>query len=513
MGARIPLPRSLNIEAWERLTLGIEDKQLVDFLRYGFPLGYEGPPIGFTAQNHSSATNFPRDIDHYIQTELNAGAIIGPFEVPPFTPWAKCSPLMTRPKKGSEFRRVILDLSYGDGTSVNYYTPKDSYLGIPTKLQLPSIDNIRDIIKNFNGDCYLYTTDISRAYRNIPICPSSYPLLNFSHDGKVYTDISAPFGARWSCLHCQRITDAVRFILRKRNVTVLNYLDDFCGIAPNMEEAQQGYEMLISTLAELGLPEATHKRSPPSRQAQWLGFKLDMDTGLITIPTDKIERTIEALTSIKHKSHIPIKHLRSILGKLLHISQCSYPARLFLNRMLATLRATSGNMAYLDAGFHLDLQWFLEYLPGTNGKYLIEPVLEPDSAIYCLVEGTSVQACRNGHFYNKQLPPASQAANPKQAHRQALNCLVSIKAWLRDIAHTTVKLHCTDKSVVTAISSAKGRDQGVLSPVRELWRVAGVHKINVHVTHSTEMVIKQQLDKACNAKDINEYMFKLQSNL
>ena len=42
IGARKPLPTELNLEAWE-FYLGDHDPQLLDFVKYGFPMGYIGP--------------------------------------------------------------------------------------------------------------------------------------------------------------------------------------------------------------------------------------------------------------------------------------------------------------------------------------------------------------------------------------------------------------------------------------------------------------------------------------
>ena len=44
LGARIPVPTTLNVPEWERL-LGHDNQydELLDFISYGFPLAYMGP--------------------------------------------------------------------------------------------------------------------------------------------------------------------------------------------------------------------------------------------------------------------------------------------------------------------------------------------------------------------------------------------------------------------------------------------------------------------------------------
>ena len=139
LGARIPLQHNLHIAAWRRYLSIYNDPELPEYLEYGFPLGYTlGHTPVSSPMNHSSALCYPSHVNHYIATESHAHALCGPFPYPPFEPSFQINPLMTAPKKHSEMRRVILDLSHPEGASVNYGIPRDTYLGVPYKLHLPS---------------------------------------------------------------------------------------------------------------------------------------------------------------------------------------------------------------------------------------------------------------------------------------------------------------------------------------------------------------------------------------
>ncbi len=103
-GARIVIPSGLNIAAWEDELAAYHDKQIIDFLALGWPISYEAPyPAATTSQNHSSASYHPTHIDAYLQREIEAGAIVGPFTEKPFS-WFCSSPMLTRPKKTSTDR-------------------------------------------------------------------------------------------------------------------------------------------------------------------------------------------------------------------------------------------------------------------------------------------------------------------------------------------------------------------------------------------------------------------------
>ena len=121
----------LNIVNWAKYIqqYGYWDKQLIEFIKYGFPLDIKGefPPTG-KVSNHPTAQQHPQHVWNYLCKELSLGAIIGPFDTPPINN-LHCSPLLTREKSNSINRRVIVDMSWPHGGSVNDHVNKSSYLG------------------------------------------------------------------------------------------------------------------------------------------------------------------------------------------------------------------------------------------------------------------------------------------------------------------------------------------------------------------------------------------------
>ena len=54
-GAQLQLPSNMHFPEWEALAHTPEDSTLISFLKYGFPVGYEGPVPTTTDYNHASA--------------------------------------------------------------------------------------------------------------------------------------------------------------------------------------------------------------------------------------------------------------------------------------------------------------------------------------------------------------------------------------------------------------------------------------------------------------------------
>ena len=60
---------------------------------------------------------------------------------------------------------------------------------------------------------------------------------------------------------------------------------------------------------------------------------------MVTIPADKLRDTLVLMVEWSRKSRANSHELRGFLGKLFHVAQCSHPAWLFVNHILAMLLA------------------------------------------------------------------------------------------------------------------------------------------------------------------------------
>ena len=84
------------------------------------------------------------------------------------------SPLNTTEKRDSSERRVIMDLSFPPGQSVNDRIPKDSYLGEATGLRYPSVDALTKLVREKGPGCALVNCDLKRAYKQICVDPRDW---------------------------------------------------------------------------------------------------------------------------------------------------------------------------------------------------------------------------------------------------------------------------------------------------------------------------------------------------
>ena len=259
--ARIPIVSGLKVKAWETYLQGYPDNRLMQYIRFGFPLSIHNSSDLHNSEvsNYYSAVQYPHDTRKYLDKEIELGAMLGPVEVVNH-PEFHCSPLMSRPKEG-DTRRVILDLSYPKGSSLNDHVSKDRFDGNLFALKLPSIDSFTQEIINTDNDPVLFKVDVARAFRNLPVDPADCLKFGLKVNNKFFMDKSVAF--RWvhGTSSYQLISAAIAYIM-KDQVNLHCYIDDYVSVHPRLK-ADKLFQNLCSLLHELGLPLNTAKLTPP----------------------------------------------------------------------------------------------------------------------------------------------------------------------------------------------------------------------------------------------------------
>ena len=123
-GERIQVNHEWDLDKMKDWLQGYEDKQVIDYLRYGWPLNnkdtYKDTEVPV---NQSGARENPEEVRAYLNKEIEAGSVIGPFSHKPV--WKCSSFLTTRYQAKKRFDRVtcyfesFLPLSWKLGEQLN----------------------------------------------------------------------------------------------------------------------------------------------------------------------------------------------------------------------------------------------------------------------------------------------------------------------------------------------------------------------------------------------------------
>lgn len=469
-GARIPVSTQLSIERWmPEFGFHPDDDIVRQGITYGFSLQYTGPPLSeIPIEMHKSGLEYRDKIREYIDTKIAHSAMAGPFTSPPFSPWCRTSPLMTRPKGEGDKRRVIVDLSYPDGNNVNDGVVKNNYFGAHIAHVLPRISDVVDVIVRRNFNVVIATVDIRRAYRNFPGCPFDFPLNVIKFDNEYFIDLAMPFGARTSSCYMQKIADVISRALQRRGIQTHVYLDDVILYFQPGQNPPARMREALSFIKSLGLPIADEKVQAPATRVKYLGIWLDIDHRLISMPDDKIARFLSLVDWIITQPAVSKKVLQSLVGKIIHLSSCVPVARTFINQILESLRISHGE-AKVIVNEHMlqDLRWFRRFLKKFNGKSMMklpEPAftIEADA---CPVGGGATDF---SSYIAYDFPPAFSAFNISVL--EALNCLVACRMFVTKEKHASViKLKCDNLATIRTFERGAPRDRYLAAIARALW--------------------------------------------
>ena len=459
----------------------------MEWLKYGWPSG-RLPTLPQPKQaetNHTGALEHPKALHNYIKKEKSKEGIMGPYETIPFDHTAKVgiSPLSTRPKKESEERRIILDLSFPQGHSVNDGMEKDKYIGFTAILHFPKVDELAERVFTLGQGAMLFKVDLSRYFRQLPLDPGDYPLIGYMVEGRIYFDKVLPMGMRTAPYIAQRVTNALAHIHRQMEFFLLNYVDDFWGAEPK-ETVWQAYRFLTNLLRDLKVDTSPEKLVPPTTRLEFLGITFNTEEMTMTIPDDKMSQIKQEMGTWQNKTAATRKEIESLIGKLQFMAKCVRAGRIFLSRLIQWLRGLDRrNKHPIPQEARKDIAWWGRFAQQYNGKSILWLVKDPtcDKVI-------ASDACKRGYgaicgtqYLRGRFPQEYQ--NKNIALLEMLAVLVALKVWATHLKGKYFWIHVDNQAVAAVINSGASRDPELQDALRELALIAAQHQFVVKAKH------------------------------
>lgn len=483
---RIPLKSKLIIPFWRDMLKDYCDLHVCDYLEFGWPVGHLGTPVESSCgRNHKGATDYPKDIRNYLKKEIAYGAVMGPFKSNPFQSSIALSPLNSVPKKDTDERRVIVDLSFPQGKAVNDGILKDQYLNEEINIRYPTVDDLVDLIKKKGKSCHLFKRDLKRAYRQIFIDPGDVHLMGYKWKGHMYFDTVLTMGLRSAAYICMQTTSAIRYMCEINGFEILNYLDDLAGCEiPG--KSKWAFDCLGELLKKCGIEESKQKAEPPTTKMIFLGILFDTESLTLSIDHDRLLEILELVSVWLTKSSCSKKQLQSLIGKLNFVSQCVRPGRIFISRLLNWLREMPENGTInIPLDFKSDLRWWFSFLPLYNGVSMMamDDWTEPDQVFAvdsCL---TGCGGWMNGKFFHRTFPDFILSQNLHINQLEMLTIVIALKLWGELCKHKRVVIYCDNLVSVRVLNTGSSRNLFLQSCLREVCFIAATHQFEIKAIH------------------------------
>ena len=164
LGAQCPVASNVNVDSWSRYLDHYQDRVILDFLHYGWPVNYTSSVLASsTFHTHPSAAKNYDYLSSYTLKDFSYWSVFGAFRCNPFNTHCMIFPLLCVPKHDSLDLRIDPDLSFPKRTSINDGTSNDHYVG-EFYLCLPGIDHLVHFVNVKGHGCHVFKKDLKRAF-------------------------------------------------------------------------------------------------------------------------------------------------------------------------------------------------------------------------------------------------------------------------------------------------------------------------------------------------------------
>ena len=482
LGARVPIVSKWNLQLASQLAESQSDREVVQYLRYGWPLNHDGRAVSVTLMNHKSALNFQNDVTNYIKKEMQLGCLLGPFISIPWTQHTAISPMSTREKRNSTKRRILMDLSWPrNGKAVNDGISAEKYMGHLIDLHYPTVDDLCKRAYKLGQGCKGYRRDLGRAFKQLYCDPADWPLMGISWSGMILYDKTTIMGSRSAPYCCQRTTSFIRHIMKNLQHYVANYVDDFMGL-DKAEKIWSSYNTLGNLLRDLGVQEALDKAIPPSYIIEFLGVMYDFIKMIIYVTDERMQDFQQELTWWRLGKKYTRKQLESLLGKMQFISNCIRPARVFVLRLRNSLRDMKTNVGITDEQMMADLDWWVTFLPKYNGVSIMwmNQELKEDFLIASDACLTGMGAKCGKEYIHTTFPRKYRNTDIYKIHHlEMIAIIVSVRVWASKLKGFRFVMGCDNLPVVHVVNAGFTKDVVLQNMMRELIYTAATQQFEI----------------------------------
>ena len=493
-GCRIRIPTTLNISYLDANLVGYGDPEVLEFLKFGWPVSSIRDSENVSIpRNHSSARDHPKHVEDFIKKAVSKSSLLGPLPSNPFDSPANFSPLGTVEKSDTTDRRIILDMSFPVGSSVNDTIEKNQFLGEPFYLRYPGVDDLVKLVKLKGRGCALFKRDLKSAYRQLlRVDPGDITKLGFCWNRNKYFDLTHPQGSRSAAGCCQRTTSSLIFIFNSMHPdnAAVNYLDDLAG-AEIWENGRafQAFDQLGEVLHLAGIQEALPKACGPSTQMIFLGVQFDTVTLTLSVTPARLEEIKLLLSTWLSKVVATKNEFQSIVGKLNFIAACVRQGRTFLARLYAVMKSTPDRGCHkIPSEFCKDLHWWSSFLDSYNGVSMmaLEDWSLPDQIFTSdsCMSGCGAWNPDRREYFKHEFDSSITDLTDNINQLELLTILLVCRTWGHHWTGKRIVAKCDNTASVAVLNSGCSLgDDVMMEVVREILFVAAKCEFEIRAIH------------------------------
>ena len=230
----------------------------------------------------------------------------------------------------------------------------NSRCAIPEKGTLPSIKDVQRCfpLRQNHKKLACLSLDVKSAHKRIVVRSSERGLLGFTLDNALFFYRVCPFGAVFSASWWSRLSG---FLMRlfHRLIYIAHagmiYVDDmFFMQDANIMPLTASFLSLFCQAIQIPL---SWKKCELSSEVKWIGWYINVATGIITLPEDKRIRMLQLMRDLVSHTRASKKQLEQFIGLAMWATSLFPHMRPWLHSMYTDLHSIPATLYSIDPGF------------------------------------------------------------------------------------------------------------------------------------------------------------------
>ena len=369
--------------------------------------------------------------------------------------------------------------------SVNDGISKTHYCGQEIKLTYPTIDMLAKHVAELGAGSLLWKRDLKRFFQQIPLCPRDYSLIGYRWQQLLYFDKNMPMGLVSAAYVAQRLTNTISFAHGSLSFWNLNYLDDFAGCEKS-ENAWSSFNLMGKIIENFGVDEAVEKSVAPTTKMEFLGNTVDTISMTLEVSKHRVVELMNILKNWIHRKSYTKKQLQSLIGKLSFVTNCVRPGRIFISRLLDSLRDMGETQRkQVDKELLLDIQWWVDFLPTCTGTAILwlEDKLPVDGHLATDASLVDGGAMHNQQYFHVKFPEYIINATTNIAQLELLTIVLALKMWSSQLGGKVVQISTDSEISKYAINRGRTKDTFLLKCLREIAWITTKNQILIRAVY------------------------------
>ena len=302
---------------------------------------------GAERENYLSAREHAGEVQQQFQAEAALGAMVEVTTAEARAQFGKqlaVASLGALEKKDGTYRVVH---GGANGITVN------SAIRVRDQIRSPGAGELRAALQELPGQCFGLTGDVERAHRLVKIAAADWGLqackTGVGGSDKLWLNKVGTFLISSAAYHWSRLMSglgrAAFYLLGKREIFMLVYVDDLLWLAHNDKDSVQMVCLVIFFFVLLGLPFSWRKFKGGGEFC-WVGLELNLRESKLGLSVQRAQWLIQWLTKTTAADCVKIADVSAVLGRLSFALTALGHLRPFLGPVYAWVASLDHRHAY-----------------------------------------------------------------------------------------------------------------------------------------------------------------------